>query len=85
MVITPLPPSKLCAVVFELGVEKAMVVTTPAGRVTACVPLAVLTLTVASVQVGVASDSVYVLTVTDACVVPAQSVDTPVVERALAI
>ncbi len=64
MVITPFPPKRFCAVAFELGVEKAMVVTTPAGRVTACAPLAVLTVTAAAVQVGVARDSVYVLTVT---------------------
>jgi hypothetical protein len=57
MVITPFPPKRVCAVVFKLGVENVIAVTTPAGSVTACAPDAVLTLTAVSVQVGV-SDSV---------------------------
>ncbi len=50
-----MPPMRLIAAEFELGVERDMLVTTPAGSVADCDPPDTLTVTAAVVQVGVGS------------------------------
>lgn len=55
MVTTPLPPMILIAVEFELGVDRDMLVTTPAGSVADCDPPDKLTVTAAVAQVGAGS------------------------------
>lgn len=75
--MTPLPPSRFWAAVFELGVEKLIVVTRPADKVAGSAPAGALTVTEAAAHVGAGSASDVDPTTTVTVVPPAHSVETP--------